>query len=488
MQLTELLNSVRVIQVTGKPEGKVIENITINSREVKQGSIFIALKGFKTDGHKYLIDAVNSGASAVVIEDDSAIPGKVIEQSGCTKILVENSRKALADISHIFYGKPSEKIKLIGITGTKGKSTTAFFVKNVFEKRGKKTGLIGTIANYIGDEVIESKLTTPEAHHINEMLSRMVSAGCEYCVMEVSSHALVLDRVKNLDFNYVVFTNITSDHLDFHETFNEYLNAKKILFDNIRASSIVICNADDPNWQRIIADSEGIIYLFGFTDIADFKLLDADYNLDGTHFKIKYHNNTTLIETKLIGKFTPYNAVAAYAVALLEGNEPADIAEGIKTTPQVPGRFEVISRGNKKVIVDYSHTSDSLEQALTSIKHIIDKGRSIHTVFGCGGDRDKPKRPVMGEIAERYSNKIYITSDNPRSEDPFKIIENITKGLKLHKHKIIENRDEAIKTAIEESESDAVILIAGKGHENYQEINGVRNFFSDKETAEKYLN
>ncbi len=487
MNLSEILNSVEAIQVIGNAEEKTIAKITIDSREVEKNSLFVAIKGFRTDGHKFVMNAVNSGASAIVLQDDSGSPDELFNKSDCVKILVKDSRAALADIAHIYYGKPSEHLVLIGITGTKGKTTSAFFVKNVLESAGKKTGLIGTISNYIGDEILESKLTTPEAHQINEMLKRMKDSGCEYCVMEVSSHALALKRVRNLDFNYTVFTNITSDHLDFHKTFEEYLDSKKILFDEAQPSAIVLCNADDKSWQRVIADSEGIIYLYGSSDVSDFKIENADYNLDGTSFSIKYHGIKTPITTSLIGKFTPYNAAVSYAIGLLEGIESEVLVNGISGTPQVLGRFEVISKNNKKVIIDYSHTADSLEQSLVSIKHIVGESRPIYTVFGCGGDRDKSKRPVMGEIAERYSSKIYITSDNPRSEDPFEIIDQIKTGLKFNKHKVIENREEAIKTAVQESENDAVVLIAGKGHETYQEINGVRNYFSDKEVAEKYL-
>jgi UDP-N-acetylmuramoyl-L-alanyl-D-glutamate--2,6-diaminopimelate ligase len=275
--------------------------------------------------------------------------------------------------------------------------------------------------------------------------------------------------------------------MDYHKTFEHYLASKKILFDTISKSGQLIINADDPNAEKISKDSKAKKYFYGNQENANFRLKNVEFDLDGTRFEIIYMGNEYRLETKLVGHFNAYNAASAFASAVLSGISPEIAAEGIRTTPQVPGRFEVVSKKNKKVIIDYSHTSDSLKQALTAVQHIVKNERPIYTVFGCGGDRDKTKRPVMGNIASEMSDKVFVTSDNPRTENPFEILNQVVAGIKKENYKVIENREEAIRSAIFESEEDAVILVAGKGHENYQEINGVRRHFSDKETAEKYL-
>lgn len=487
MKLSELLNHVRVIQVVGNAELKEIEDITYNSNSVKKNSLFFAIEGFKTDGHKYIPDAINNGAAAVVLSNVNAVPDELFTHSNCVKIVVEDTRKSLAEFSNIFYGRPSEKLTLIGITGTKGKTTTAFFVKNVFETAGFKSGLIGTIANYIGSKEIKTMLTTPQSNEINSLLSQMIAEGCSHCVMEVSSHALHLHRVDKLNFNYGIFTNITSDHMDYHKTFDHYLNSKKILFDMLPSDGYAIVNTDDPNIGELLKDCKAKKVTYGLSSNSDFKIKDIEYTLEGTSFSIEYNRKVYKLETKLVGHFNAFNASAAFITGVLSGLDIEKVIYGIKTTPQVPGRFEVISKNNKKVIIDYSHTADSLKQALIAIHHIVKDERPIYTVFGCGGDRDRTKRPVMGKIASEMSKKVYVTSDNPRTEDPNKIIEEILSGIKQNNYCAIENREEAIRTAIFDSEDNAVILIAGKGHENYQEINGVRKHFSDKEIATKYL-
>ncbi len=487
MNLAELLNKVKVIQVLGLPETHNVSSITIDSREVKKGSIFVAVKGFKTDGHKFIPDAISNGASAVILDDASAIPDEIFIKSGVTKIIVENSRKSLAEFSNYLFEEPSKKLTLVGITGTKGKTTTSYFMKNVFDNAGIKSGLLGTNKNIIGDREIKSKLTTPEANEINFLLNEMVKEGCTHCVMEVSSHSLALDRVDYLDFDFAIFSNISSDHMDYHQTFENYLEAKELLFENLKETSTAVINLDDKSSKEIISKTNASVKTYGQNTNADFIISDVQYNLNGTKFSISDHNSSYSINTKLIGKFNAYNATAAFSTAVLMGLEAPLIVEGIKNTPQVPGRFEVVSHGIKKVIVDYSHTAGSLKEALEAIHHINSEKKPIYTVFGCGGDRDKFKRPEMGRIAEELSDKVIVTSDNPRSEDPNKIIEDIISGFRGKNYLIIENREEAIKTAIHTSPVDAIILIAGKGHENYQEINGIRKHFSDKETAEKYL-
>jgi len=487
MKLDQLINNVQAISITGIPELKEISNITNNSAEINYESIFVAIKGFKTDGRRYISDAISNGAQAIVMEQDSETPDALFTQNDVVKIVVNNSRRIFAELSCTLYGNPSRELKLIGITGSNGKTTTAFYVKSILEAAGNKTGLLGTISNYVGKEKIESTLTTPESNKINQYMREMIDAGFTHCVMEVSSHALTLDRVHSLDFDYAIFTNITSDHLDFHSDFNNYLESKKILFDSIKTSGKIIFNKDDEHFEELLKDNKHDLHSYGINKNTDFSISNVEFNLDGTSFDLTNNNNSHHMNTELAGRFNAYNASAASAVGLLEGYQAETIIEGIKTTPQVPGRFEVVSSGTKKVIVDYSHTVDSLQKALESIHHIVKGNRRIHTVFGCGGDRDKFKRPIMGEIACELSDEVYITSDNPRSEDPLKIIEDIMTGIKGKVAIINPDREEAIKNAICNSEKNAVILIAGKGHEDYQIINGVKSHFSDKEMAIKYL-
>jgi UDP-N-acetylmuramoyl-L-alanyl-D-glutamate--2,6-diaminopimelate ligase len=487
MKLTDLLNRVKVIQVIGKAEMKEIESLTIDSRNTGKNSIFFAIEGFNFDGHKFINEVISQGASAVVLHKPEDVPDQIFAHNNCVKIVVKDTRISLAEFSNQFYNQPSKSLKLYGITGTKGKTTTAFYLKNIFEHAGNKTGLIGTIANYIGKNEVKTLLTTPQPHEVNSLLSQMVNEGCSRCVMEVSSHALDLHRVDFMKFSNAIFTNITSDHMDYHKTEEHYLNSKKILFDMIGTDGKVIYNIDDPKSSLLIKDTQAEKYSYGIDPKSDFQIINIEFNLDGTTFSVSHKGIEYQLTTGLAGHFNADNATSAFAAAVLNGINPLKAAEGIKTTPQVPGRFEIISQKNKKVIVDYSHTSDSLRQALAAIKYIVKNGRPIYTVFGCGGDRDRTKRPIMGEIASSMSERVYITSDNPRSEDPYLIIDEILKGLKQNNYRVIENREEAIKSAIFESEDNAVILVAGKGHENYQEINGVRKDFSDKEISEKYL-
>ncbi|PID58161.1 MAG: UDP-N-acetylmuramoyl-L-alanyl-D-glutamate--2,6-diaminopimelate ligase [Ignavibacteriae bacterium] len=487
MLLNQLLNNVSVIQTIGKPELVEIKNITLNSKEVKNKSLFVAIKGFKIDGHKFIPEAVSKGAKAVVVETDSEDIDSLLKLNDVTKILVKNSRIALAQLSNSFFNYPSSKLNLIGITGTKGKTTTTYFIKNIFETAGEKTGLIGTNKNIIDNVEVPTKMTTPESNVINELLSKMVKTDCTNCVMEVSSHSLDLHRVDDLDFNVGIFTNLTSDHLDYHNNTESYLKAKKILFDNLKAEAKVIYNKDDEYSKEILKDCKSEKISYGINPKADLQIKTVEYDLNGTTFSLEHKGKDYKVETKLIGVFNVYNAAAAIGGAINSGVDIDTAIKGVISTPQVPGRFEVLSSGNKKVIIDYSHTADSLRQALESINHIVKDKCTVYTVFGCGGDRDKTKRPIMGRIAEENSDVIIITSDNPRTEEPLSIIEDIKKGLKGNSYKTIPDREEAIKEAIEKSEESAVILIAGKGHETYQEINGVRNYFSDKETASKYL-
>jgi len=486
MHLSKLIQNIKVISISDISESREIIDITANSREVKVGSMFVAVKGFTVDGHQFITNAVNNGASAVVLEDNNDYPDEYFYNNSVAKIVVESTRKAFADLSCEFYEHPSKQIKLVGITGSNGKTTTAFFVKNLFETAGFKTGLLGTISNVFGSFIEDSQLTTPESNTLNKYLRQMVNDGITHCVMEVSSHSLVLDRVRGLDFDYGIFTNITSDHLDFHSDFDNYLEAKKIFFDNLKNNSVVIYNFDDISSDRLLSNNLSTKISFGKNVNADYKICNITFNMDGTRFNLE-NNNKFKFNTKLIGEFNAYNAASVAIIGVNEKYEDEIIINAINSTPQVPGRFEVINKAEKKVVVDYSHTADSLEKALEAIIKIVDKSRPIYTVFGCGGNRDKTKRPIMGEIADRLSDEIYVTSDNPRAENPLEIISEILNGIKRKNPKVIENREEAIKQAICNSEPNAVILIAGKGHEEYQLINGIKYHFSDKEIAQKYL-
>lgn len=487
MQLNELVSKISAIQVAGEIERKDISSIYYDSRKVNKNSLFVAIRGFNIDGHRFILDAINNGAVAIILEDNSYIPEDIFIHEKVVKILVADSRKALAEASSIFYERPSEKIKLIGITGTNGKTTTTYFVKKILETAGEKTGLIGTIANYIGDKEVKSFLTTPESNDLNALLYNMYSENCLSAVMEVSSHSLSLKRVYGLNFSSAIFTNISSDHLDFHKTFENYLSTKKILFDSLSSSSFVIYNSDDLNSAKIINDTKANCFSYGSSSNSDFILKNISYDLWGTTFTVEHQGNSFPVSTSLIGKFNAYNACAAFALSFIYGIKETKIIDGIRNTRQVPGRFEIVGKGNKKAVVDYSHTSDSLEKAILAIKDIVKNSAPIYTVFGCGGNRDKTKRPVMGRIATGLSNFVVITSDNPRFEDPLIIIDDIKAGISKNNYKVIENREEAIAYAVKNSEENAVILIAGKGHEDYQEVKGIRNHFSDREVAQKYL-
>ncbi len=487
MTLEKLIQNIEVISISDFSESREIVGITNNSKEVKLGFIYVAIVGTTLDGNQFIPDAINSGAAAVVIDKVDSQYDEFLSSNNVVKIVVKDSRKALADLSCEYFEHPSKKLKLVGITGSNGKTTTAFYVKNLFEKAGYKTGLLGTISNIVGDSQEDSQLTTPESHIINKYLHMMVEQGVTHCVMEVSSHSLSLDRVRGLDFDYGLFTNITSDHLDFHNDFDNYFKAKKILFDNLKESGIAIINYDDSSSSNIVSDCKGDVISFGKNDNSNVKVSNVEYDLNGTRFNISTKSSEFNFDTSLIGEFNAYNAASAAIVGISEGYNYEIITEGINTTAQVPGRFEVIGKGSKKVIIDYSHTADSLEKALQAVREIIKDGMQIHTVFGCGGDRDKTKRPIMGKIADELSHEIYVTSDNPRFEEPKKIIDEILVGIKRENPKVIVDRKEAIKDAICSSEENSVILIAGKGHEEYQIIGGVKSHFSDRELAIKYL-
>lgn len=430
MKLAELLNGIKSIQVTGEILNKEVSGIEYDSRKVKKNSLFVAIKGFNVDGHLFVQDALSKGAVAVIFEDNHSIPEDLFKHRNAVKILVSDSRTALAEVSNFFYSQPSRNLDLFGITGTNGKTTVSYLIKNILEEAGIKTGLLGTISNYVGDVRTVSKLTTPESNNLNDLLFQMVNEGCKSAVMEVSSHALALKRVNNLFFSSAVFTNITPEHLDFHNDFESYLKAKKLLFDNLTDDATVVYNSDDEHSQEILKDCTASKLSYGTSSPSDYQINDIRYDLSGTAFTINYLQNSYKVETSLVGGFNAYNATAAFAICEQYGIDEELILSGIKNTQQIPGRFEVLKEENKNVIVDYSHTPDSLQKSLEVIRSLNKEGVEVITVFGCGGNRDKIKRPEMGRIATELSDEVIVTSDNPRNEDPFEIIEDIKSGIK----------------------------------------------------------
>ncbi len=492
MKLENVIEGLKVIQLAGEVERKDITAIEYDSRNVKQGSLFVAIKGFTTDGHKFVMEAISKGAIAVAIEDDSSISNDYFVHQNITKILVKDSRKALAQISSKFYKDPSRKIKIIGVTGTNGKTTVTYILKSILEQTNSKVGLIGTIKNYIGNDVIVSDKTTPESLELNQMFYKMAEAGCTHCVMEVSSHSLELDRVYGIEFCGAIFTNLTQEHLDFHNDMESYFQSKKKLFDRLNKHSIAVSNFDDPYGKRILTNTPAKNISYGSSRSYNYSFANESYDFASTSFDLHYDNQKRKISSNLVGKFNIYNAAACAALCRELGIDENSITSGIAEVQVVPGRFQAVgSTYPIKVIVDYSHTSDALENCLLAINEIIQnqkRNSKVITVFGAGGNRDKTKRPLMAKAVEKYSNKLIVTSDNPRNEDPEKIIEDILAGVSNKaKVRTISDREEAIREAIMNAEIDDVVLIAGKGHEDYQIIGDKKIHFNDKEYAEKYL-
>ncbi|MBI3354774.1 MAG: UDP-N-acetylmuramoyl-L-alanyl-D-glutamate--2,6-diaminopimelate ligase [Nitrospirae bacterium] len=492
MILKELLDVLNKPEVNGGIDVQ-IGDITYDSREVKRGSLFVAVKGFKTDGHRYIADAVKRGASAVVAED-----AVNISKGDATIIIVPDTRNALALLSARFYGDPSRRLRMIGITGTNGKTTTSYLIKSIIEKAGKKAGLLGTISYIIGDEVMPAPHTTPESSDLQKYLSQILDAGAEYAVMEVSSHALELNRTANCEFDIGVFTNLTQDHLDFHKTMEDYFNAKLKLFTSLNnergkmAKKVGIINIDDPYSNRILSAMTVKAVTYGFSENADIRPAEINIDIGGIRFAAVTPKGNFSVESRLTGKYNILNMLASIAVGQSLGFDNSAIQEGISSLISVSGRFEKINEGQDfSVVVDYAHTEDALKRILEAIR-VFAKGRVI-TVFGCGGDRDRGKRPKMGEAAAKLSEIVIITSDNPRSEDPHEIIKEIEEGIKrrrngrLQEYLIIPDRKEAIYRAIGMAEKDDIILLAGKGHEDYQIIGDKKLHFDDREIAREAI-
>ncbi len=474
--LADLLKNVEVTEVRGSISIAVTGVVT-DSRKVQPGSLFVAIRGTQTDGHAYLGQAREKGAVAFVVEN---LPGEAAE--GCVYIIVPDSPVALGRISAAFYDDPSGKLKLIGVTGTNGKTSVVTFLFQLFRNLGHRCGMISTVQNQIEDQVIPSTHTTPEAVVLQELLARMADNGCSYVFMEVSSHAVVQHRIEGLKFAGAVFTNITHDHLDFHGTFDHYIAAKKTFFDGLTKDSFALVNADDRRGNVMVQNTKARVYSYSMRNITDFRARILTATLQGMQLLI----NDRDVWVRLIGAFNVSNLLAVYGTALLLGEDEETVLTELSVLLPPPGRFEVVYDVKKEItaIVDYAHTPDALENVLSTIAQLRNYNEKVITVVGCGGNRDTTKRPKMASIACKYSNLAIFTSDNSRNEDPESIIEQMKAGvapLDHKKTKTIVDRREAIRWAVMQAEKGDIILIAGKGHETYQEIHGVRHHFDDRE-------
>lgn len=480
-RLTDILANTDIVAIHGDPL-VMIGGIAFDSRKVDQGSLFVAVKGTHTDGHQFIAEVIPAGVAAVVCEK---LPEVLTE--GVTYVLVHDSSFALGRIASAWYGNPSSKLRLVGITGTNGKTTTVTLLFNLFRELGFHTGLISTISNRIDGDVITATHTTPDAVQLNELLSLMVQRGCEYCFMEVSSHSIVQNRIAGLTFAGGIFSNITHEHLDFHKTFDEYLKAKKRFFDELPTGAFALTNIDDRNGKVMIQNTRAGKRTYSLLTVADFKGKIIESPLDGILMEVDG------IETwfRLVGQFNAYNIMAVYASAVLLGADKIEVLTILSKLGSVEGRFDYLkSPDNIIAIVDYAHTPDALQNVLDTISNLRTGDETLITVVGCGGDRDRTKRPVMARIASRMSDRVIITSDNPRTEDPEAIIREMLTGIEgenSRKVLAITDRREAIRTACAMARSGDVILVAGKGHEKYQETNGVRHHFDDKEQLTEFL-
>jgi len=453
-----------------------INGLHIDSRKVKPGDCFIALKGTKTDGQEFIASAIEKGATTIICE---VLPSVI--KDDITYVQIDNAAEAAGYMSHNFYGEPSLKLKLVGVTGTNGKTTIVTLLWKLFTALGYKCGLISTVQNQIGDKIIEATHTTPDAVNLNGLLKQMVDEGCTYVFMECSSHAIHQGRITGLQFSAALFSNITHDHLDYHKTFDEYIRVKKSWFDELPSTAFAISNADDKRGAVMLQNTNAKKYFYSLKTMADFKGKILDNSLDGLHMTV----NEKEVYFRLIGEFNAYNLLAVYGAAVCLGEEKDTVLQVLSSLDGAEGRFDYMVSKIEKVkgIVDYAHTPDALLNVLATIKNLRKGNEQVITVVGCGGDRDKTKRPVMAEVACEYSDKVILTSDNPRSEDPLEILKDMQAGVNAAaKKKVISiaDRKEAIKTAVSLAGTDDIVLIAGKGHEKYQDIKGVKYDFDDK--------
>ena len=458
-----------------------VKDLQFDSRKVTAGTLFVAQVGTKVDGHDFIARAVASGAVAVLCQ---RIPEGAPD--GVTYVVVDNSDRALGEAAANYYGHPSRQLKLVGITGTNGKTTTVTLLHRMFRLAGNHVGLISTIVNKIDEEEIPTGHTTPDALELNGLLGRMVQAGCGFCFMEVSSHSVVQQRIAGLEFSGAIFSNITHDHLDFHKTMANYIAAKKGFFDALPPSAWALTNVDDRNGRVMVQNTRAEVHTYGLNHLGDFHCRVLEEGFEGMHLNV----NGNELWSRLVGRFNAYNLLAIYGAAVLSGIEPAEAVRLLTLLEPAPGRFQYVSGKGITAIVDYAHTPDALENVIGTINDIRRKNQQLITVVGCGGDRDKTKRPEMAQIASKGSDKLVLTSDNPRSENPESILDDMEAGLSPEQlcHTVrITDRRQAIRTACMMAREGDIILIAGKGHEKYQEVNGVRSHFDDVEEVEREL-
>ena len=456
-----------------------INDVQIDSRKIKSGTLFIAVKGVAFDGHQFIDKAIEAGAVAVVFQEFF-----IERKEGVVYVEVENSASAAGLISHNFFGQPSKKMKLVGVTGTNGKTTIATLLYKLFTSLGYKCGLLSTVENYIGDKIVAATHTTPDAISLNALLKQMLEADCTHVFMEASSHAIHQHRITGLHFTGGIFSNITHDHLDYHKNFEEYIRVKKSFFDELPSSAFAISNADDKRGTVMLQNTNAKKYYYSLRTVADFKGKILDNSLTGLVMVV----NDQEVHFRLIGEFNAYNLLAVYGTAVCLDVDKQEVLRNLSMLTGAEGRFDYLLSKQDKVIaiVDYAHTPDALLNVLATIRKLKKGFEKVITVVGCGGDRDKTKRPIMAEVACEHSDKVIFTSDNPRSEDPAQIIKDMEAGVGAaarRKYISIVDRKEAIKTAISLASKEDIILVAGKGHEKYQEIKGVKNHFDDKEVV-----
>jgi len=481
-RLTEILASVKILEASGTTDFD-IESIQFDSRQVEHGSVFVAVKGVHVDGHQFIATAIEKGALAVVCENvPSGFKGKT------TFIKVADTGEVLGLMASAYFEQPSVKLKVIGVTGTNGKTTTVYLLYQLYSSLGFKAGLLSTIDNRIGNQTIKSSHTTADALQINKNLKLMVDQGCEYCFMEVSSHAIDQNRIAGIKFGGAVFTNITHDHLDYHKTFDNYIKAKKKFFDQLPETSFALVNVDDKNAMVMLQNTRAKKATSALKNPADFKGKIIENHFDGLEIRI----NGRDIWSKLVGAFNAYNLLAAYSVAILDGQIEDEVLTSLSSLNPVEGRFQVVpSNLGVVAIVDYAHTPDALKNVLQTVNDVREGTEQLITIIGAGGDRDKFKRPILAKVACQMSDKVILTADNPRTEDPETILDEMEAGLDVilkRKAVRISNRREAIKTACMIALRGDIILVAGKGHETYQEINGVRHHFDDREILSDFIN
>jgi UDP-N-acetylmuramoyl-L-alanyl-D-glutamate--2,6-diaminopimelate ligase len=482
MQLQEVLYGVAIKELVGNTNREV-SGLAFDSRKVAKDSVFFAIKGTLSDGHAFIAGTIAAGASVIICED---LPADRLEE--VTYIQVADSSSALGIMASNYYGNPSSKIQLVGITGTNGKTTIATLLFKLFVELGYKVGLISTVQNQINNEIIPATHTTPNPLALNELLNRMVLEGCGYCFMEVSSHAVVQHRIAGITFAGGVFSNITHDHLDFHGTFDNYIKAKRGFFDALPKGAFALTNADDKNGIIMLQNSKASKKTYALKQLADYKATVVENSFNGLHLDV----DGVEVFFKLVGSFNAYNLLAAYGTALLLDQDQLSVLTTLSRLDGAEGRFEYVTSTNGVIgIVDYAHTPDAVQNVLSTIQNIRKGTELVITVIGCGGDRDKTKRPIMAQVACDWSDKVILTSDNPRTEDPQAIIYEMEQGVSpTNKRKTlsITDRREAIKTACHLANPGDIILIAGKGHEKYQEVNGVRHHFDDKEILLEQFN